>query len=72
MIKRTKGVEIGGIHFHNTFECIWFKHAFGFDNHEFWRCVVNTSYTFLYDKNHGCIIYMMYNKNVVIKCLNLT
>jgi hypothetical protein len=35
MIKETKGVEIGGIHFHNTFECLWFKHVFGFENHEF-------------------------------------
>jgi hypothetical protein len=35
MIKETKGVEIGGIHFCNTFECLWFKHAFGFENHEF-------------------------------------
>jgi len=35
MIKRKKGIEMGEIHFYNTFECIWFKCAFGLENYEF-------------------------------------
>jgi hypothetical protein len=35
MIKRANGVEIGEIHFYNTFEHLWFKHAFDPKNHEF-------------------------------------
>jgi hypothetical protein len=35
MIKPTKGIEIGEIHFYNTFECIWFKHDFCLENYGF-------------------------------------
>jgi hypothetical protein len=45
MIKRTKVIEIGEIHFHNTFECIWFKCPFGLKimNFEFvtWQKVIH-------------------------------
>jgi hypothetical protein len=35
VINRTKGIEMGGIHFYNTFEYIWVKHVFGLENYEF-------------------------------------
>jgi hypothetical protein len=35
MIKRANGVEIGEIHFYNTFEHLWFKHVFDPKNQEF-------------------------------------
>ncbi len=35
IIKKEKGIEIGDIHFYNTYECFWFKHVFGIKNHEF-------------------------------------
>lgn len=34
-------------------------------NHDFWRCVFNKSSSFLCDKKHGCIIYMMYDQGVI-------
>ncbi len=35
MIQRANEVEIGEIYFYNTFEHLWFKHAFNPKNHEF-------------------------------------
>jgi hypothetical protein len=35
VINRTKVIEIGEIHFYNTFEYIWVKHVFGLENYEF-------------------------------------
>jgi hypothetical protein len=29
-----KGIEIAKVIFYNTFECIWFKCAFGLENYE--------------------------------------
>jgi hypothetical protein len=36
-----------------------------FKNHDFKRCVFNKSYSFLCNKEHGCIIYMMYDQGVI-------
>jgi hypothetical protein len=39
MIKRTKIIEIGDLHFYNSIQHFWFKHVFNHRNHKFWRCV---------------------------------
>ncbi len=59
MIKKSKAIEIDEIHFYNTFEHIWFKHVFGPKNYEFWGCGFNKSYSFLCNKEHDSIIYMI-------------
>ncbi len=62
MIKRKKGIEMGEIYFYNTFECIWFKHAFGLENYEFWGCGLK-SFIFMWQKK------LMHNiHDVGVKC----
>ncbi len=69
IITRGKGVEIGKVHFDNTFhDYCWFKHAFGPKDHEFWICDFNKkSYSILCDKNDACIKYMMYDQLIFLK-----
>jgi len=66
VIKRERKLEIGKIHFYNTFEHFWFKFVFGLENHECSKCIFNKSCSFLCDKKHGCIIYMMHDQGVII------
>lgn len=40
MIRGATLVEIGEIHFHNIFEHIWFKWAFGIKCEKLWGCVL--------------------------------
>jgi hypothetical protein len=42
----TKGIEIANVIFDNTFECIWFKCAFGLENYEFSKWSFNKNYSF--------------------------
>ncbi len=46
MTKRTKEIEIGKIHFYNTFNT-WFKCVFGLKIYEVWWCGFNKKYSFL-------------------------
>ncbi len=41
IIKITTWVEIGEIYVYNTCWRFWFKYAFGHENYEFWKCVLN-------------------------------
>ncbi len=47
----------------NTFGSNLF--VFGLENHEFWKCIFNKSCSFLFDKEHGCIISMMHDQGVL-------
>jgi hypothetical protein len=43
-------------------QCIlafWFEPTSAFEKYEFWGCALNKSYSFLGDKNHGYIMYMI-------------
>jgi hypothetical protein len=46
MIKKTKGIEMNEVHFHNIFDHIWFKCVFGLNNYEFWGCGFNKNIHF--------------------------
>jgi hypothetical protein len=71
IITRGKGVEIGKVHFDNTFhDYYWFKHAFRPKDLKFCICDFNKSYSILCDKNDACIIYMMYDQLIFKKDLN--
>ncbi len=51
--------------FFNLFEHIWFKCVFDPKNSGFWKCDLNKSYSYLCNRGHECIIYMIYNQFVV-------
>ncbi len=44
---------------YNQVEHIWFKHAFDLENYGFWKCDLNKSCSYLCDRGHECIIYMI-------------
>jgi hypothetical protein len=69
MIKRAKGLEN---YFYNQFEHIWFKNVFDPKNYGFWKCGNNKNYSYLCDKGHEHIIYMVRNWFVVNMYLHLT
>jgi hypothetical protein len=45
--------------FYNPFEHICFKSVFDLKNYEFLKCGFNESDSYIYDKRHECIIYMI-------------
>ncbi len=59
MITRAKRIEIGEIHFYNTFECIWFKCVFGPKNYEFEDVTLAKIIQFYVIKKHECVIYVI-------------
>jgi hypothetical protein len=44
---------------YSQFEHISFKHAFDLENYGFWKCDFNKSFSYLCDRGHECIIYMI-------------
>jgi hypothetical protein len=58
IIRRAKGLELMNF-FYNRLEHIWFKCAFDLENYGFWKCGLNKSCSYLCDKGHECIIYMI-------------
>jgi len=58
--------------FYNQFEHIWFKHIFYPENYGFWKFGINKSCSFLCDKGHEYIKYMIRNQFVVKMYLYLT
>ncbi len=58
MIRRAKGLELIKKNY-NQFEHIWFRSAFDFENYGFWKCDFNKSCSYLCDRRHECIIYMI-------------
>jgi hypothetical protein len=69
LIRRAKGLENC---FYNQFEHIWFKHVFDPENFGFWKCGINKSCSYLCDKGHEYIIYIIRNQFVVKMYLYLT
>lgn len=43
----------------------WFEPTFAFENSVFWGCALNKIYSFLVDENHGYIIYMIQDQDVI-------
>jgi hypothetical protein len=62
-LKEKKGIEIGEIEFYNIYWTPLVQIAFDSKNHKNWKSIFNKSYSFLYDKEHECIIYMMCDIN---------
>jgi len=54
-----KRTWINGIFLLNHFQHIWFKGAFDSKYYGFWKCGLNKSCSYLCDKGHECIIYMI-------------
>jgi len=54
------------------FESHWFKHAFDFWNYEVYKCVFNKKKLIIFNllKKNECIIYIMYDQDIVLKYLN--
>jgi len=72
MIRRAKGLELMNF-FYNPFEHICFKIVFDLKNYGFWKCGFNKSSSYICDRRHQCIIYMIWNQLVIkmyfyIKC----
>ncbi len=59
MIKRAKGLELMKMIFNNWFEHIWFKHVFDPKRYRFWKYGLNKNCSYLCDRGHVCIIYMI-------------
>jgi hypothetical protein len=58
MIKKAKAFELM-IFFKNRFEHIWLKSAFDPKNHSFENVLLTKKYSYLCDRKHECIIYMI-------------
>jgi len=59
MIKKVKGLELIILFLYSIWAHIWFKHAFNLEDYGFWKCGLNKSYSYLYNRRHDCIIYMI-------------
>ncbi len=46
-------------YFYNPFKHIWFKSVFDLENYGFWKCGFNKSCSYICDRGHECIIYMI-------------
>jgi len=72
MIRRAKGLELMKIVF-ITLEHIWFKSLFDLENYGFWKCDFNKNCSYICNKGHEFITYMISNQFVVkmylyVKC----
>jgi hypothetical protein len=65
MIRREKGFELNE---NNWFEYIWLKRTFDLEIYGFWKCDFNKNCSYLCDRGHECIIYMI-EINLLSKCI---
>jgi len=59
MIRRKKWLELMKYFFNNEFEHTWLKHAFEFKYYKIWKCGHNKKNSYLCDRRHECIIYII-------------
>ncbi len=58
IIRRAKGFELINFFIYNPFEHIRFKSVWPW-NYGFWKCSFNKSCSYICDRRHECIIYMI-------------
>ncbi len=54
-----KTTWIDELFFYNPFKHIWFKSDFDSKNYGFWKYASNENCSYLCDRKHECIIYMI-------------
>jgi hypothetical protein len=71
MIKKEKRTWTNENYFYNPFEHIWFKSVFDLENYGFKNCGFNKICSYIYDRGHECMIYIIENQFVVKMYINL-